>query len=207
MNKLQGISKYALLLATIVLPLVGCSTQNARSITYYQFDNPKVETSVRTEFDIPRLEVIPLSMPTYLNSRGVAQRIDQHSMTNANWHLWASSPAEMLDMATLNELEKQLPGWFVVSTEEPWLKTNQQRPDNILRLHFKIERFNGGLNNDAELVGSWTLFDRKNQLVMHQNFSETVLLKNDGYQALTSALQKGWEKITRKVAEEIFSNL
>lgn len=191
------------LLVTIVLTLIGCSTQNGPSITYYHFDNPKVETSVRTEFDIPRLEIIPLAMPAYLNSRGVAQRIDQHSMTNANWHLWASSPAEMLDMATLNELEKKLPGWLVVSTEEPWLANNQQRPEKILRLHFKIERFNGGLNNDAELVGSWTLFDQKNQLVMHQNFSETVSLKDDGYPALTSALQNGWEKITRKVAGHI----
>lgn len=193
------------LLAVIVLTLVGCSAQNAQSITYYQFDISKVETTVRTEFDIPRLEIIPLMMPAYLNSRGVAQRIDQHSMTNANWHLWASSPGEMLDMATLNALEKQLPDWLVVSTGEPWLENNQQRPEDILRLHFKIERFNGGLDNDAELVGSWTLFDQKNQLVMHQNFSETVPLKDDGYQALTSALQNGWEKITREVAGHILA--
>ena len=193
------------LLVGFIFALMSCSAQNGQSITYYQFDNPKVETNVRTEFDIPRLEIIPLAMPTYLNSRGVAQRIDQHSISNANWHLWASSPAEMLDRATLNELEKKLPGWFVTSTEEPWLESNQQTPENILRLHFKIERFNGGLKNDAELVGSWTLFDQKNQLVMHQNFSETVLLKDDGYQALTSALQDGWEKITRRVAGHILA--
>jgi hypothetical protein len=33
--------------------------------------------------------------------------------------------------------------------------------------HYVLERFNGGLNNDAKLTGSWIIFAQYNHLLMH----------------------------------------
>ena len=181
----------------------GCSIQGSKTISYYNFDVAKSASVIHTSFDKPRLEIIPVSMPEYLNNRGVAQRINRHRTINANWHLWASQPDTMLDMAALNQLEKNLPLWFVVSAEESWLIDNSQAPEKIVKLQFKLERFNGGLNNDAELVGNWTIFDQNGQLMMRQNFSEYVTLEKDGYEGLAAALQQGWEKICKEVAIQI----
>jgi uncharacterized lipoprotein YmbA len=195
MNKWHMI--LCLLLAT------GCSTQGASSIAYYHFDITKANTTQRSILNIPRLEVIPVLVPEYLNLRGMAQRVNRHQTVNANWHLWSSAPGTMLDIAALNQLERQLPGWLVVSAEEPWLNDNNQVSDKNTKLQFKIERFNGGLNNDAELAGSWTLFDQNNQVVMRQNFAENIALQADGYEGLAAALQAGWEKICNDVASQI----
>ena len=74
----------------IILLVSGCSTQNSKSISYYHFDVTKEKSVTHTTFNKPRLEVIPVDMPEYLNARGLAQRINQHRTVNANWHLWAS---------------------------------------------------------------------------------------------------------------------
>jgi len=66
-----------------------------------------------------------------------------------------------------------------------------------------LERFNGGLNNNAEIIGSWTLLDAQDQLIMRQNFSQSVTLQDDGYDGLTAALQAGWEAVCESVAGEI----
>ena len=194
-------SKWSMVLCFLLIS--GCSTQGSKTISYYHFDVAKSASVIHTSFDKPRLEIIPVSMPEYLNDRGVAQRINRHRTVNANWHLWASQPDTMLDMAALNQLEKNLPLWFVVSAEESWLIENSQAPEKIVKLQFKLERFNGGLNNDAELVGHWTIFDQNDQLLMRQNFSENVTLDKDGYEGLAAALQQGWEKICNEVAIQI----
>ncbi len=187
----------------VFLSVSGCATQGAKSISYYHFDVAKAESVIHTKFSNPRLEIFPVVMPEYLNARGVAQRINQHRTVNANWHLWASQPGAMLDMAALNRIEKNLPKWFVIGAEESWLIDNRQAPEKIVKLQFKLERFNGGLNNDAELVGSWTIFDQNNHLLLRQNFGENIVLEKDGYEGLTAALQQGWEKICNEVALQI----
>jgi len=190
-------------IALILLIIGGCAGNGGKSISYYHFDIEKAATVQQTQFDKSRLEIIPIIMPEYLNARGIAQRVDRHRTVNANWHLWASQPGSMLDHSALNQLEKHLPGWFVIGAEEPWLVENMKAPKKIVKLQFTLERFNGGLENNAEIIGSWTLFDSKDQLLMRQNFSQTVTLKNDGYDGLTAALQTGWENVCLDVASAI----
>lgn len=196
-------NKWAIVLSLLLVS--GCSIDSAKTISYYHFDIQKTEAIKHTSFDKPRLEIMPVVMPEYLNSRGIAQRINKYRTVNANWHLWSSQPSNMLDHATLNQLEKSLPLWLVVSADEPWLIDNQQAAGKIVKLQFKLERFNGGLNNNAELIGNWTIFDQGDQLLMRQNFSQTVALENDGYDALTAALQQGWENICKDVALQLES--
>jgi len=190
-----------LILVLISLVVVACATD--KSISYYHFDITKSETIAHTSFDKPRLEVIPVTIPTHLNARGIAQRINKHKTVNANWHLWASQPGSMLDRSALNQLEKSLPQWFVVGAEESWLTDNQHSPEKIIKLQFKLERFNGGLQNNAEIIGSWTAFNQNDQLLMRQNFSESIALETDGYEGLAAALQQGWGNICQRVANQL----
>ena len=194
-------NKWVIVLSFLLL--AGCSAQSSKSISYYHFNVTKAESDIHTTFDKPRLELFPVVMPEYLNTRGIAQRISAHRTINANWHLWASQPGTMLDLAALNQLEKNLPKWLVVGAEEPWLIDNRQTTEKVVKLQIKLERFNGGLDNDAELVGNWTIFDQNNQLLMRQNFDEKVTLENDGYEGLAAALQKGWGKICNEVAIQL----
>jgi len=190
-------------MAFTLLLVVGCAANNGKSISYYHFDIEKAAVLMHTQFSKPRLEIIAIVMPDHLNARGIAQRVNRHRTVNANWHLWASQPGAMLDRSALNQLEKHLPQWFVIGAEEPWLIENSKTPEKIIKLQFTLERFNGGLENNAEIIGSWTLFDARNQLLRRQNFSQTVALENDGYDSLTAALQTAWEKICANVASEI----
>ena len=186
-----------------LLLIGGCASDSGKSISYYHFDIDKAATVSHTTFSKPRLEIIPINLPEHLNARGIAQRVNQYRTVNANWHLWSSQPGTMLDRAALNQLEQHLPDWFVIGAEEPWLIENLKAPKKIVKLQFVLERFNGGLENNAEIVGSWTLFDAQDQLLMRQNFSQTVTLENNGYDALTAALQSGWEAVCTNVASEI----
>ena len=185
----------------ISLALSACATD--KSISYYHFDITKSEAIAHTTFNKPRLEVMPVTIPMHLNARGIAQRINKHKTVNANWHLWASQPGSMLDRSALNQLEKSLPQWFVIGAEEPWLTDNQHSPQKIVKLQFKLERFNGGLQNNAEIIGSWTAFDQNDQLLIRRNFSESVPLDTDGYEGLAAALQRGWGNICLTVANQL----
>ena len=190
-------------IALTLLLVGGCASNGEKSISYYHFDIEKAASVTHTSFDKPRLEIIPIIMPDHLNARGIAQRVNRHRTVNANWHLWASQPGTMLDRSALNQLEKHLPQWFVIGAEEPWLIENLKAPEKVIKLQFTLERFNGGLENNAEIMGSWTLFDAQDQLLIRQNFSQTAVLQDDGYDGLTASLQSNWESICQNVADEI----
>ncbi len=146
-------------------------------------------------------------LPEYLNARGIAQRIDQHRTVHANWHLWASQPSSMLDRSALNYFEINLPNWFVTGAEEAWLSDNRPTLSDIVKLQFNLEHFNGGLDNNAELSGNWTLFDEKNKILLRQNFSLSVVLEKDGYSGLASALQKGWEQLCHDISIQLLATI
>lgn len=187
----------------IVLLLSACATGSKKTISYYYFDFVKPASELQTDFEKPQLEIKPVILPEYLNIRGMAQRIDQHRTVHANWHLWAAQPAKMLKTTTISYFENLLPQWLVVASDEPWLEANRNTHSTNIKLQFKLERFNGGLDNNAEISGHWTLFDHSNRIIMRQNFTESITLQEDGYGGLATALQTGWQQICQHISWQI----
>ena len=78
-------------------------------------------------------------------------------------------------------------------------------------LHFQVKwylnKFNGGLDNDAEISGLWQLYkhhgDGTMSLVKQQYFNETQALKEDGYSGLVSALELLWFKVNKNFLEAL----
>lgn len=188
-------------LSFCVLLLAGCSVNNPKNISYYHFSIAKPALEFSAPFNRSQIKVMPTKMPDYINTLGIAQRIDNHRAKAANWHLWATKPSEMLSASAVNLLQTALLEWLVVGAETDWLNNDgavAQGEQYLLQL--VLERFNGGLNNDAELVGTWLVFDKKNQVLHRKNFSLSIPLEQDGYGGLTMALQKGWATVCDEVA-------
>jgi len=195
------------LILLILLFLSGCAQNTSLNKTsYYQFYGQNNTLSVINTPKKPMLLISNITLPGSLNNRGIAMRVNKHRLQNANWHLWSSSPDEML----LSNIESNL-----VSLQSDWLFITQKGPVNQVKnnVHFEVKwhlnKFNGGLNNDAEISGFWQLYkhhkDGSLSLVKQQYFNENQELKDDGYIGLVSALETLWFKANKDFLESLNS--
>ena len=179
--------------------LGGCAQNTSLNKTrYYQFYGQSNTLAVINTKQKPMLLISSITLPGSLNNRGIAMRVNKHRLQNANWHLWSSSPDEML----LTNIESNL-----VSLQSDWLFITQKGPVNQVKnnvqfeVKWQLNQFNGGLNNDAEISGIWQLYkhhkDGSLTLVKQQYFNEHQALTEDGYVGLVSALETLWFKVNK----------
>ncbi|MBU2970544.1 membrane integrity-associated transporter subunit PqiC [Pseudoalteromonas sp. C2R02] len=193
------------LILLIMMFLSGCAKNTSLNKThYYQFYGQNNNLTVVNTTKKPMLLISDITLPGSLNNRGIAMRVNQHRLQNANWHLWSTSPDEML----LTNMASNL-----VFLQSDWLFLTQKGPVNQVKndLHFEVKwylnKFNGGLDNDAEISGLWQLYkhhgDGTMSLVKQQYFNETQALKEDGYIGLVSALESLWFKVNKNFLEAL----
>jgi len=191
---------YKSILVFLITFLLSACSQNSSSnqTSYYQFYGENSNLEVLNSVDKPMLVISEVKLPGSLNNRGIAMRVNKHQFQNANWHLWSTSPDEML----LTHAESNL-----VSLETNWLFLTQRGPINQLKnnvyyeVKWHLNQFNGGLNNNAEISGLWQLYRHHNNgtisMVKQQYFTEKQTLKTDGYTGLVSALETLWMKVNK----------
>lgn len=188
-----------ILLPFFIIILIGCQTSSEPTVKYYLFDSQT--HSNRTSSASVIVVVDNLSLPEYLNTRSIVQRIDPQQVASSNWHLWAMSPQSMLLQTTINDLQRLNPDIIVVTQKAP--KITKKTVQNTLRLQIEINRFNGGLQHNAELAGNWSLWGLDNALIDKQSFNFSTPLEADGYAALTLALQYNYSQMMLKLSDAI----
>ncbi|WP_274165352.1 PqiC family protein [Enterovibrio gelatinilyticus] len=140
-----------------------------------------------------------------LNEPGMVQRLDNYRARAATWHQWAILPSDMLESATANLLSQQLSGWLILIEKDGDIPQTESAEKASYAVRIFVERFNGGLNGDAEVVGSWSLYNADQQLVIKNTFNKSVPLKQDGYAGLTQALQVAWTEVSDDIARYLLS--
>lgn len=183
--------------------LSGCSAQSERKVSYYQFDIVAQDKVVTTPASKPQLIVENVDMYSGLNEPGMVQRVDNYRARAATWHQWAILPADMLESATANLLSQQLSGWLVLIEKDGDIPQSVSAEKASYAVRIFVERFNGGLNGDAEVVGSWSLYDVEQQLVIKNTFNKSAPLEQDGYVGLTQALQAAWVEVSGDISRYI----
>ncbi|WP_028021460.1 PqiC family protein [Enterovibrio calviensis] len=192
-------------LAAAFALLSGCSTQTERKVSYYQFDIVAEDKVVTTPASKPQLIIEHVDMYSGLNEPGMVQRLDSYRARAATWHQWAILPSDMLESATANLLSQQLPDWLVLIEKDGDIPQSESAEKASYAVRIFVERFNGGLNGDAEVVGSWSLYDADQQLVIKNTFNKSVALEQDGYVGLTQALQSAWVDVNEDIARYLLN--
>jgi hypothetical protein len=197
------------LIGFIAMLLSACSqTASFNKTRYYQFYGQNKAQTILNFESRPMLVISDIELADSLNNRGIAMRLNKQQLQNANWHLWNSSPDDMLFISTQLNL---------VSLQSKWLILTQRAPINQIKnnVHFEVKwhlnRFNGGLNNDAEISGMWQLFKHHNNgtitLIQHQYFNEHQKLNESGYIGLVSALESLWFKVNKDFMSALDKNI
>ncbi|PAJ76164.1 hypothetical protein CJF42_01415 [Pseudoalteromonas sp. NBT06-2] len=187
----------SVLVFLIIVFLSACSQNNSLNKTrYYQFYDQNNILSISNSVAKPTLMISDIHLPGSLNNRGIAMRLNRYQLQNANWHLWSTSPDQMLLSSAESNLVSMKKNWLILTQRA---RENQIQSNVRFEVKWHINRFNGGLNNDAEISGMWQLYKHhKNgriSLLQQQYFNEHKLLCEDGYIGLVSALESLWLKV------------
>jgi uncharacterized lipoprotein YmbA len=181
--------------------LSSCSHKAAfNKIHYYQFYGQNNKLSITKKDDNAILVISDIVLPSSLNNRGIAMRISKQQFQNANWHQWNSAPDEMLLSITQGNLASLETNWLVLTKSTPHISLIAKK-HAFYEVKWTLTRFNGGLNNNAEIAGMWQIFKHQTDgdiSIVHQEyFTEQTTLTKDGYQALVGALEITWLKINK----------
>jgi len=186
----------ALLLSLI---LIGCS-QNTQSnnTKYYQFDHNNNVISSHNADSKAVLLISNIKLSGSLNNRGIAMRVNKHQIQNANWHLWSASPEDMLLYSAQSNLVSSNTKWLVLNNSN---NLKEMKNTQRYEVTWFLNKFNGGLDNDAEISGLWQLYqhhkDGSRTLLKQQHFAKKLALKNDGYTGLVASLESLWFQINQ----------
>jgi uncharacterized protein len=196
--------KLSFLVISLALLLNGCSSVIVTSIEYYQFQQP-VEAASRNVSDTDaQLRVQTVVLRGALNNRGIAMKIANNQMNEANYHLWGESPDSMLTFSAQQTLFKALPNWMVIKGLPVITELDQQ---TFYELEYELHHFNGDMQGNADISGLWRLYyshpETGRRLVSVHNFADITALEGDGYAALVATLEKSWQQINLTVAKKI----
>ncbi len=198
-----------LLVVIASLMVSACSTNSGKTVNYYQFTTPVLETEMQQVESLPLVVIHPISMPEFYQGSGIVIRQNDIQAVAANWHMWAQPPQQMLAQHTLYQLRQNLPTVLTVTSDEPWLRGID---DSRVRLAIRIDiqHFNGTNNGNATIRGHWTLLNKtqaQDQVISIQHFSVESELTGDGYPALVNALQNAWSQVNQQIQTKIEQSL
>ncbi|MGM3176212.1 membrane integrity-associated transporter subunit PqiC [Dickeya lacustris] len=174
----------------LVLVLGGCASPQK---IYYQLPvtAQKAQTSV-TQAQGRQLWVAPIALADSLAGSGLVFQTSPVRYTIAANNLWASPLDQQLQQALVASLRHDLAGWHVFSSG-PVTK-------NTASLRVNVTAFQGRFDGRAVIQGEWVLQDE--QRVVTQPFALEIALREDGYDALVSALAQGWQQVAESVRRQ-----
>lgn len=188
-----------LIICLLSFSLSACQSVQEPIVKYYLFDTV-THTNSPNEATV-LVTINDITLPPYLNLRSMVQRVNAQQIASSNWHLWATPPRAMLMQASVNLLQKTYANFLVQSSQSSLINDNHTYRE--LRITIQIERFNGGLNNDAELAGNWQLWDAQGILLQQRAFTYSTPLSADGYGALAKALESSYSQMLLQLGDSI----
>ncbi|NKI73824.1 membrane integrity-associated transporter subunit PqiC [Dickeya sp. CFBP 2040] len=142
-----------------------------------------------------QLWVAPVTLADSLAGNGILFQTSAVRYTIATNNLWASPLDQQLQQALVASLRNGLPGWHVATTGVASAAA--------LRLQVNVTAFQGRFDGNAVIRGEWVLQGSKR--IVTQPFSIDVPQTEDGYDALVSALGKGWQQVAEQVSQRLLT--
>ncbi|MBS3797753.1 PqiC family protein [Pseudoalteromonas sp. BDTF-M6] len=192
--------------------LLGACSSSSTSLHHYQLQGSEQNTdsSGPTLFSRDHLQsehllrLSPIAVRGTLNNRAMVIKRSAHQVYSANYHFWADAPAQLLATMAQSQLMQELDKVMVVKGAEVYA---EQLQASFFQLDVSIEQFNGGLDNNAEIAGTWRLskVDAKGKLhvLKISRFYHSQALAEDGYEALAKALSQAWQQALSEMSADI----
>ncbi len=165
------------LATTLLLTLSACAS--APKVNYHYL-LPAAQQVVLPGQTLPSVTV---KLPDYLDQPGIVMRLNKVGMRAAHNHLWAAPLAQQLAHAMRVHLAKR--------------HVNQGG-----KLLIRLVRFQGNPKGLATMAGSWKLQTADGRQ-LHGHFSRGYLIKDIGYDALVSELDRLWKGLAVTIAEQL----
>jgi uncharacterized protein len=192
------------LVISLLLLISGCSAVIPTTIEYYQFEQPVVASSRNVSETDAQLRVQTVILRGALNNRGIAMKIANNQIHEANYNLWGEAPDSMLTISAQQTLFKALPNWMVIKGLPVITELDQQ---TFYELEYELHHFNGDMQGNADISGLWRLYYTHpitgRRLLSVHNFAKVVPLDGDGYDALVATLEKAWQDVNLTIAKQL----
>lgn len=195
-----------LFLISAMLLAVGCASDTSTSqVKYYQLTNVPLTTIERDENNTKfTLRLDEVGLRGALNNRGIIMQLPNQQIHTANYHLWADSPSAMLTSNAQMGLLHALPDGLIVKSDALYTELTQQA---FYQLNIELNRFNAGLDNNAQVAGLWRLshvdVNGKVKVLKLQSFNYSTTLEQDGYGALADALSQSWQQVIKQISDTL----
>ncbi len=145
--------------------------------------------------DPVRVQLAPLSMADYLDSRGLLYQSSDITINEASGHVWAENIRDQLGRAMRQELSVALPALWVSDA----LQMLPADPKDYV-LGIQVERFQGRHDGVAVISGSWSLRNAAGQLLETRPYLVEKTLAANGYPALVHSLDDAWRTLALSIA-------
>ncbi|WP_105214237.1 MULTISPECIES: PqiC family protein [unclassified Pseudoalteromonas] len=199
-----------LLTLLMACALLGACSSSSTSLHHYQLQGTNQNEALGSLFSRDHLQsehllrLSPIAVRGTLNNRAMVIKRSEHQVYSANYHFWADAPAHLLATMAQSQLMQELDKVMVVKGADVYA---EQLQASFFQLDVSIEQFNGGLDNNAEIAGTWRLskVDAKGKLHVLKiaRFYHSQALAEDGYEALAKALSQAWQQALSEMSAEI----
>ncbi|MGL6028118.1 MAG: PqiC family protein [Vibrio sp.] len=198
--------KQWLLMIFVSITLLGCSSEPQPKVDFYLLPQHLTSSPVTPPESLAVLPstlliVQPVELAAYLDSTGIIYRQSTTQVIQAKYHQWAQRLGPQLTERIIHQLRRDQP---VSYWPEAFNAQVAQQKHHTLQV--KFQRFNGAYTGNAELAGSWELFNPQGVRLLRQDFSLDVPLTDEGYPALVEALSAGLEQLTTSIQTALSPN-
>lgn len=173
--------------------LSGCGG-GAVDMHYYNLPSatqPPLQKQTTAQSRTP-LSVAPVSLSSYLSGSGIVYQTSPVEYSEAQLNLWADDLSEQLTSQLRSSLDQRL-GYAQV------LPTGADNR-NAQRVVIKLSQFQGRYDGKAVIQGRYQLYDAAQHTLLDKPIDVSVPLKEDGYEALVSALGDAWQQAAQQIA-------
>jgi len=143
------------------------------------------------------LGVGPVVLPPSLDRPQIVTRLQPNEVQIAEFHRWAEPLGENLTRVLVDNLS------VLLGTENvaryPW-----RRNDSIdYQVCVDVLRFDAEQGKGSILQARWSLFDSKDQQILHRGVRLITPVEGEGYEAIVNAMGKNIEKLSRDIASAV----
>ena len=171
--------KHIILIFVLSLFISACSnTQTDIKLYSLSIPNPDDTYPDTINFNSlkkPVLQITPVKLAEYLNTRNIIIQSNRYQIINANHHLWAEDLSRGIEKYLLTKLT-ELNYKFTVSNG---ISYKNNIPEYYLKLEFSA--FHVTNNSQVTSKGKYSIIDKHNNLLLEKPFSYILSLQKDGY--------------------------
>lgn len=187
-------------LIVLLVTITACSS-TPEKIKLYSLSIPEsaalTSNNSTITLDKPILQIAPVKLADYLNTRNMIIQSNQYQINNAHHHLWAEDLDRAIARTLLNKLQPLSDKYILTNTSI----FQQNKARYILQLEFSA--FHATDHSQVIAKGKYWLLDKNQNIIILKNFDYLQKLQQDGYLHSVKKLNETLDML----ANDIISNI